>query len=317
MKILVTRQLPFDVQAAFKDYELIYNNEDKPLSHKKLNELIVDVDGVISMLSDSINMEVINKAKKLKVIANYAVGYNNLDITSAQQRDIKVFNTPDVLTETTAELGFSLMMAVARRLVESDTYTRSGAFEGWGPSLFLGNDLYGKTLGIYGFGRIGQAVARCASGFNMKVIYSGRSRKFNEELLLGAKKVSFENMLEQSDFILVAAPLTEDTRYRFGYKEFSKMKKNTIFVNIGRGPIVNESELAKALKENLIFGAGLDVFEDEPEINSDLFELDNIIMLPHIGSSSFSTRAKMAELCIDSVKSTLKGDISHLPNNIC
>lgn len=317
MKILVTRKLPYDVVSAFQDHELIYNDEDRPLSHDELLAFIPEVDAMITMLSDQIDASVLDKAPHLKAIANYAVGYNNLDINAAKQKCIKVFNTPDVLTETTAELGFSLMMAVARRIVESDAYARSGAFEGWGPSLFLGTDLYGKTLGIYGFGRIGQAIARCASGFNMNITYSGRTQKYNEELLLGAKRVSFDTLIEESDFIVVAAPLTGETRYRFGADEFQKMKDTAIFVNIGRGPIVNEAALAKALSEGQIFGAGLDVFENEPEIDSNLFDLDNIVILPHIGSASVATRAKMAALCVDSIRAAFTDTPNKMPNRIC
>ena len=258
------------------------------------------------MLSDNIDSELIENSKKLKVIANYAVGYNNIDVAAAKKHNISVFNTPDVLTETTAELGFSLLISVARRIVEADTFTRSGAFEGWKPSLFLGTDLFGKTIGIYGFGRIGQAVARCATGFNMNIQYYNPSRKFNAELLLNAKQVDFDRLLTTSDFIIITAPLNENTKHKFGINEFKKMKKNAVFVNIGRGPIVIEKDLVTALKNNEIFGAGLDVYEFEPEIDSELYSLDNVIILPHIGSASAETRAEMAKLCITSVKNVLE-----------
>lgn len=317
MKILVTRELPFDVESALSGHELIYNDKDEPMPYDELCDLIQDVDGVISMLSDQIDENLLSIASNLKVIANYAVGYNNIDTEAAKKRGIQVFNTPDVLTETTAELGFTLMMAVARRVVESDAYARSGAFEGWGPSLFLGTDLYGKTLGIYGFGRIGQAVARCASGFHMNVIYHNRSRKFGEELLLGATQVGFDELLLRSDFLVVAAPLNEESMYRFGLREFERMKKTAVFVNIGRGQIVREEELAEALREDEIFGAGLDVFEKEPEIHSDLYDLDNVVMLPHIGSASVATRSKMAALCVNSVLAALSNKEEYLSNRVC
>jgi lactate dehydrogenase-like 2-hydroxyacid dehydrogenase len=317
-KILVTKKLPFDVKSEIKGYNLVYNESDKSLTYDELSKKIVDVDGIISMLSDRIDSNLLKKAKKLKVIANYAVGYNNIDIKTAKSMGIAVFNTPDVLTESTAELGFALMMSVSRRIVESDMFARSGAFEGWSPTLFLGRDLHRKTLGIFGFGRIGQAVARCASGFNMDIIYYNRSRKFNAELLTGVKKVEFDKLLKESDFLIICAPLNEDTKFRFTYEEFKKMKKSAVFVNIGRGEIVKESDLARALKENLIFGAGLDVFEKEPEINSELFNLDNVIILPHIGSAEVDTRAEMAKLCINSIKLVFENNINLSFNNrIC
>jgi lactate dehydrogenase-like 2-hydroxyacid dehydrogenase len=316
-KILITKKLPFDVDKEFGDYDLIYNNTEKSLSYNDLKELVKNADGLISMLSDNIDKEIIECADKLKVIANYAVGYNNIDINVARDKGIAVFNTPYVLTETTAELGFALMISVARRIVEADTFTRSGAFEGWQPSLFLGMDLYGKTLGIYGFGRIGQVVARCASGFNMQIQYCNPSKKFNEELILNARQVDFETLLRTSDFIIVTAPLNSETRHKFGINEFRKMKKSAVFVNIGRGQIVKENDLVLALKNNEIFGAGLDVYEFEPEINSELYSLDNAIILPHIGSASKQTRANMAKLCIDSVKNILENKNKETFNRIC
>lgn len=316
-KIVITEKLPFDVEKHLDGYELIYNKTGKNLSYKELKNYLRDADGLISMLSDNIDSELIENSKKLKVIANYAVGYNNIDVAAAKKHNISVFNTPDVLTETTAELGFSLLISVARRIVEADTFTRSGAFEGWKPSLFLGTDLFGKTIGIYGFGRIGQAVARCATGFKMNIQYYNPSRKFNAELLLNAKQVDFDKLLTTSDFIIITAPLNENTKHKFGINEFKKMKKNAVFVNIGRGPIVIEKDLVTALKNNEIFGAGLDVYEFEPEIDSELYSLDNVIILPHIGSASAETRAEMAKLCITSVKNVLENKEIEAFNRVC
>ncbi len=316
-KIVITKKLPFDVEKEFAGYDVVYNKTNKNLSFSEMKTYLKDADGLISMLSDNINSEIISSSKKLKVIANYAVGYNNIDIDSAKENNVAVFNTPNVLTETTAELGFALMISVARRIVEADTFTRSGAFEGWQPSLMLGTDLYGKTLGIFGFGRIGQALARCASGFNMNIQYYNPNKKYQEELLLNAKQVDFEKLISTSDFIVITSPLNEQTRHKFGIDEFKKMKRNTILINIGRGPIVVEDDLVIALKNNYIFGAGLDVYEFEPEIHSELYSLDNVIILPHIGSATIETRAEMAKLCVNSVKNILENKNTRTFNRVC
>ena len=306
MRILITREIPFDVENYFKSYDVIYNKSSAQMPREELVEKISGVDAVITMLSDRVDKEVIDAGKNLKVIANYAVGYNNIDVKYATEKGIMVCNTPDVLTETTAELGFALMISVARRIVEAHKFVEDGKFMGWKPSLMLGLDLYGKTLGVFGFGKIGQALARCSKGFNMNIIYHSRNRNIQGEILTGAEYSSFERLLEESDFLVVTAPLTDETKHKFTLNEFKKMKRSAIFVNIGRGPIHKEEDLFLALKEGVIAGAGLDVFEEEPKINGGLFTLSNVIMLPHIGSASTETRMAMGKLCCDSVLSVIE-----------
>jgi len=308
MKILVTAKLPFDIAEYLKGYELDYHDSDKPMSRKELLKRAKNADGVISMLSDSIDREFFENCENLKVVANYAVGYNNIDLEAASERNITVCNTPDVLTQTTAELGFALMMAAARKVPQSDKFTKDKKFKGWKSDLFLGMDMHGKTLGIFGFGRIGQAVAQMASGFNMNIIYNSRSRKNQAELLTGAKRVNFEDLVRKSDFLIITAPANEGTKYKFTLETFKQMKASSVVVNIGRGEIIKEADLVKALENNMIFSAGLDVYEEEPKINDGLFKLDNVVMLPHIGSGSYATREEMAKLCCDSVTKVFKGE---------
>lgn len=309
MKILVTQKLPFDVKSYLKSFEVIYNDTDKQMTKKELKEKIVDVDGIITMLSDAMDKEVIDAAKKLKVIANYAVGYNNIDIEYAAEKNILVCNTPDVLTETTAELAVALLLAVSRKIVEAHNFVMDKKFKGWKPELFLGTDLYNKTAGIYGFGKIGQNIARILNGFNTKVVYNSRNRNIQAELLTGAEYVDFETLLTTSDFIIISAPLNEATRHRFTIDEFKKMKGSAILINIGRGPIVKEDDLCIAIANRMIKGCGLDVYEFEPEINKELFKLENVVLLPHIGSASVETRQRMAKLCCDSIISVLKNGV--------
>jgi len=308
MKILVTAKLPFDIAEYLKGYELDYHDSDKPMSRKELLKRAKNADGVISMLSDSIDREFLENCENLKVVTNYAVGYNNIDLEAASERNINVCNTPDVLTQTTAELGFALMMAAARKVPQSDKFTKDKKFKGWKSDLFLGMDMHGKTLGVFGFGRIGQAVAQMASGFNMNIIYNSRSRKNQAELLTGAKRVNFEDLVRKSDFLIITAPANEGTKYKFTLETFKQMKASSVVVNIGRGEIIKEADLVKALENNMIFSAGLDVYEEEPKINDGLFKLDNVVMLPHIGSGSYATREEMAKLCCDSVTKVFKGE---------
>ncbi|PLX66807.1 MAG: D-glycerate dehydrogenase [Denitrovibrio sp.] len=312
MKILITAELPFDVEAYLKGNEVDYN-KGKPLSPKELMKRAKDVDAVISMLSDKIDKDFLASCENLKVVANYAVGYNNIDVQTATEKGVVVCNTPDVLTQTTAELGFTLMMAAARRLPQSEQFTRNKKFKGWKPDLFLGMDLFGKTIGIFGFGRIGQAVAKMASGFNMNIVYNSRSKKTQAELLTGATKVSFEDMVRKSDFVVITAPATEETKHKFTLETFKQMKSSAVVVNIGRGEIIKEKDLVTALQNNMIFSAGLDVYEFEPKIDEGLFKLDNVVLAPHIGSGSYATREAMAKLCCDSVLKVYKGET---PKNI-
>jgi len=306
MKIVVSKKVPFNIENALNDYTVDYNDSETSLSYDELKTRCVDADALVCMLSDRIDKDFIDACGNLKVIANYAVGYNNIDFEYASEKGVCVCNTPDVLTESTAEIGFGLLMAAGRRIGEAERFTREGKFHGWGAGMMLGHDLYGKTLGVFGMGRIGAAVARMALGFNMNIVYHNRSRNLVAENLTGAKYVEFEEFLTDSDFIVVTAPLTDQTKHRFTKKEFHEMKSTAVFVNIGRGPIVKEADLADALENKEIFAAGLDVYEDEPIINEKLFNLENVVLLPHIGSADVDTRAAMGQMCADSVVQVLK-----------
>jgi len=270
---------------------------------------------LITTVSDLVDKKVIDSCPDLKIVSNSGVGYENVDIPYATEKGVFVTNTPNVLTETTADLAWALMFSVARRIVEADAYVREGKFTCWHPSLLLGMDVHEKTLGVYGMGRIGTAVAKRAAGFNMRVIYQNRGRNRISEDETGAAFVDFETLLKESDYIVITAPLTEDTRGRFGLGEFQKMKSTSIIVNVGRGPIIKESELATALKEGAIWGAGLDVFENEPQVNNELLELKNTVLLPHIGSASIETRERMIDMAVQSVELALRGEVpKHLVN---
>lgn len=311
MKILVTAKLPYDVKAHLKGHDVDMAETVDGLSADEFLKRAKDADAMITMLSDKVDADVMKQCKKMKVIANYAVGYNNIDVLAAKAFGITVCNTPDVLTQATAELGFSLMMAAGRRLAEADKFTRTGAFKGWRSDMILGVDFHGKTIGIFGFGRIGQAVAKMATGFNMNILYSARGRKFQQELLTGAQMADFDELVSKSDFVVITAPSNEGTRHKFTAATFDKMKDSAILVNIGRGDIVKEDDLADALEQKKIFAAGLDVYEFEPKINERLYKLDNVVLAPHIGSGTKETREAMAALCCDSILDVFKGKIPH------
>ncbi len=269
---------------------------------------------LITYLSDPINKEVIDSGKNLKIIANYGAGFNNIDFNHAKSCGIWVTNTPGVLHETTADLTWALILGIARQIVPSDRYTREGKFTGWGAKLFLGGDVYGKTLGVIGCGEIGRAVARRALGFGMKVLYHNRNRLSVElEQSLNASYVSLEELLRESDFISLHVPLTEETRYMIGKKQFEMMKPTTYFIHTARGKVVDDQALLDALKSGQIAGAGLDVYENEPEITEGMLEIDNLIVLPHIGSASVETRDRMAMLVAENVSNVLSGKEPRTP----
>ncbi len=309
-KIFITSQYPGEsVKRLSKKYDVeVYPKSTLP-THKELLEQARDSVALITTVSDIVDKELIDQSLQLKIVSNSGVGYENVDIPYATEKGIFVTNTPNVLTETTADLAWALMFSVARRIVEADSYVREGNFTCWHPSLLLGMNIHEKTLGVYGMGRIGSAVARRAKGFNMRVIYQNRSKNENAETETGAEYVDFETLLKESDFIVITAPLTDETRGRFGQGEFQKMKSTSIIVNVGRGPIIREAELASALKTGVIWGAGLDVFENEPEVNNELIELKNTVLVPHIGSASIQTREKMIDMAVTSVELALSGEI--------
>lgn len=296
--IYITSEIPEKgLEILKKEFEIKTNNSGKSLSKNELIAEAKEADAILPLLSDEIDGQVMDELENLKVIANYAVGYNNIDVQAATKRNIIVTNTPDVLTETTADLTWGLLLAVARRIVETDKILRNGNFEGWAPKVLLGKEVNNKTLGIIGLGRIGKAVAKRAQGFNMKVLYNKRNRldKKTEEKL-DVEYRDFENILKEADYISINTPLNKSTYHLFGAKEFSLMKNDGILINTGRGPIIDEKKLVKALGNEEIGGAGLDVYENEPEVEEGLLKFENVVLTPHIGSATYQARNKMAEL---------------------
>ncbi len=309
-KIFVTRKIPEEGIELLREYFVVeVNPDDRELTREELLNGVKGKDGVLCMLSDVIDAEVIQTAgTQCKVFANYAVGYNNIDIKKATELGIAITNTPDVLSNATADLAWALLFAAARRVVESDEYTRAGKFKGWDPIRLLGMDITGKTLGVIGTGRIGGNFARKANAFDMKVLYNKKNRDLDFENDTGALFTDFNELLAESDFVSLHVPLTEKTRHLIGEKELNIMKKTAILINTSRGPVVDEKALVKALKERTIWAAGLDVYENEPEIEADLLGLDNVVLTPHIASGTYETRIKMALLSANSIVSVLNGE---------
>lgn len=282
--------------------------EEVPVPRERLLEEAKHADALLAMLADSIDEAVFTAGNQLKVVANLGVGFDNIDLKMASQKGIAVCNTPDVLTDTTADLAFALLMATARRLVEGTEMIKKNEWKSWSPLLLAGHDVHHKTIGIVGMGKIGETVAKRATGFDMKILYHNRTRKPEAEKALGAVYCSFDELVEKSDFIVCLTPLTNETRNMFTRETFKKMKKDAIFINVGRGPVVDEQALFDALVAQDIAGAGLDVFAKEP-INADhpLLTLPNVVALPHIGSASVETRVTMMKLCLDNIIAVLKG----------
>lgn len=307
-KILVTRRIPeMGIKLLEGKFELDINEEDRVMTKEEIIKRLKGKVGLLCLLTDTIDKDIIESNPKIKVISNYAVGFNNIDVATATKHGIIVTNTPGVLTETTADFAFALMLAAARRIVESDKFARQGRFNGWAPMLLLGQDVYGKKLGIIGLGRIGKAVAKRAKGFDMEMIYYDMQRDEEFEKEYCAKFVDKETLLKESDFISIHVTLTDATRHMISRKEFSMMKKNCVLVNTSRGPVVDEAALVEALKNRKIFAAGLDVFEEEPKIHSGLIGLDNVIITPHLGSASVETREKMAEMAAENLIFAFEG----------
>jgi glyoxylate reductase len=310
VRIYVTRPIFAEaLQKLQREAEVHINSEDRVLSREELISHLRDADGTMALLTDSLDREVLEAAPKLKIIANFAVGFNNIDLEAATSLGILATNTPGALTDTTADFAWALLMAAARRVVEGDTFTRAKKFKAWGPKMFLGHDVHGKTLGLVGLGRIGQAVARRATGFNMQVVFHDTmpvpSTVIQE---LGVRSVSLEELFRISDFISLHVPMLPETRHLLNDRTFAMMKRTAIVVNTSRGPVVDEKALVRALKEGTIAGAGLDVFEKEPEIEPGLFELNNVVLAPHIASASHETRLKMCMMAADNLLASLKGE---------
>lgn len=307
-KVLVTREIPAAGLRLLDDFDVTVLSREPP-AHDELLEAVSNSEGILCTVSEKIDAEVMDAAgEALKAIANMAVGYDNVDVKAANERGITVTNTPGILEETTADTAFMLLLAAARRLGEAERFLRAGKWEAWGPKQFIGPDVWGKTLGVIGFGGIGQAVARRAKGFGMDILYTARSCKEDAEKELGARKVELKELLAESDFVSIHTPLTDETQHLIGEKELDSMKSTAVFVNASRGPVVDESSLAEALENGRIFAAGLDVYEEEPKVHPKLLELENVVLAPHIGSASIETRDKMAALAAENLQAVLNGE---------
>jgi glyoxylate reductase len=309
-RVFVTRKLPkkgLDLITAEFDAE-VWSSEFPP-SKGEIIERAKSCDGLVTLLSDPIDEEVIASLPELKVIAQYAVGYDNIDVARATEQGIMVTNTPGVLTETTADLAWALIMTVSRRIVEADKYVRDHKWKvAWGPEMLLGEDIHGATLGIVGLGRIGEAVSQRAKGFNMRVLYYSRSR-VADEASRGVEYADLDTLLQESDIVSLHVPLTENTHHLIGERELAFMKEGSFLINTSRGPVIDEDALYRSLKEGHLGGAGLDVFDNEPlRDDSPLLELSNIVLAPHIGSASTRTRTVMAEMCAKNLIAALAGE---------
>jgi glyoxylate reductase len=307
--IFISNVLPQEARALIpRDIAVDYHDSDMPLSKAELIRRLRGKDGLICHIISTVDDEVLAAAPTLKVVSNVAVGFNNIDVAAARKRSVVVTNTPDVLTETTADFAWALLMAAARRVVEADTFARSGQWQRWQWDLLWGQDVYGKTLGILGFGRIGRAVARRARGFNMRVLYHDTVRcEPAVEREVGATYADAETVLRESDFVSVHTLFVPETRHLINERTLRMMKKTAILVNAARGPIVDEAALVRALSEGWIAGAGLDVFEEEPKIHPGLPPLKNVVLAPHIASASFDTRLAMGTLAVRNCLAVLDG----------
>ncbi len=309
-KVFVTRIIPdhgLEQIQAHCDAEVW--TEPLPPPYEHICRRIANCDGLVSLLTDRIDSGLLDAGPKLKVVSNFAVGFNNIDVPAATARGIAVGNTPGVLTDATADMAFCLLIAAARRVVEGHTYSESGRWKTWEPLGHLGQDLAGRTLGIVGMGRIGYAMAqRCRGGWGMKVLYFDVNRSEKAEKELGAKQVDFDTLLRESDFISVHADLNESTRRMFGEAQFKKMKRTAVFVNTARGPLVDQTALCTALQSGTIFAAGLDVTDPEPPDPDDpILKLPNLIVAPHIASATVGTRNAMADICAKNLIAGLNG----------
>jgi glyoxylate reductase len=309
MKVFITRELP---EIAFKllkqnKIPFDYYKKDQPIPRKLLLNKIKNCEALISLLTEKIDKDIIDQMPRCKIIANYAVGYNNIDVEYAKKKKIFVTNTPDVLTESTADLAMALVLACARRLSEGEILIKKEKFKGWKPKLLLGMELKGKNFGILGAGRIGSAVAKRAKSFGTNILYVDQNRNERIEKELGAKRVSLKYLLQNSDILSVHLPLNDKTYHFLNTEKLNQLKKNSIIVNTSRGEVIDERALISLLKRNRIRAVGLDVFENEPKLNPELIEFPNVIVLPHLGSATEEARSGMAELAVRNVINVLNG----------
>lgn len=315
--ILISRTLPAEaVEAARARADVDLHDSETSLPKAELVARLRGRRGLVCLITDQIDDALLASCPELKVVSNVAVGFNNIDVPAATRRGVVVTNTPDVLTDTTADFAWALLMATARRVVEADRYVREGQFRRWEYMVMLGGDVHGKTLGIVGFGRIGRAVAKRALGFGMRVLYQDAvAADKPTERGLNATRVDLPTLLRESDFVSIHTPLLPETHHLFGADALRAMKTTAYLINASRGPVVDEAALVQALRERWIAGAGLDVFEDEPTVHPGLMELPNVVMAPHIASGSRETRTKMALLAIDNCLAVLEGRTPPTPLN--
>ena len=310
MKVLVTGNLPPDIMARIEaHHEVCGHQQDRPMDRQAMLNAVKGKHGLLCMISDTIDQQLLDRAPELKMIANFGVGFNNIDVSAATARGIMVSNTPGVLTDATADLSMALILSVGRRIVEADQHTRDGKFLFWAPFYFLGREISGKTLGIVGLGRIGQAVARRAAAFDMKVIYHNHRPLAPEQAkqFSALQHVELDFLLKEADFVSLHVPLTPETHHIIGSRELALMKSSAYLINTARGPGVDEAALLEALQQGKIAGAGLDVYEDEPALTPGLIDLPNVVLLPHMGSATLETRRKIADLAVDNLLAGLEG----------
>jgi len=311
-KIFVSRKIPGTTldRLTSSDNEVKVSEFDRPLSAEEFLERAEGVDAILSLLTDKINGEVVDAiGPQLKVVSNYAVGFDNIKVDELTEKGIVVTNTPsNEVNESVAEHAWALMLALARRVVEADESTRRGAYKGWEPGIFLGNNMIGKTLGIIGLGRIGKMAARRAKGWEMKVLYNKRSRDEEAEKELGIEFSDLDRLYSESDFISLHVPLTDETRHMINKDAFLKMKKGVYLVNTARGAVVDEGDLVEAIRDGKVGGAGLDVYDNEPNINPELVAMENVILTPHIASATWEARDKMGSQAVDAIFKVLEGE---------
>lgn len=309
--VYITRKLPNEIVEKLSQFQVrMWEEEGKPVPREILLKEVENVNGLICLLTDTIDEEVISRAKHLQIISNVAVGYNNIDVQAATKKGIIVTNTPGVLTETTADLTFTLLMAAARGIPAASDALRGGQWGAWSLMEFTGQDIFEATLGIIGLGRIGEALVKRAQGFNMNVLYYNRTRKYDKERELGITYAEQSELLQRSDYVCLMLPYSPEVHHLIGKEELSLMKRNAILINTARGGLFDEEALYHALKSGEIWGAGLDVFEQEPvPVDHHLLTLTNVVTLPHIGSASLKTRMKMAYLAVDNIIRVLNGDV--------
>ncbi len=315
MEVFVTRKIPeIGLNKIREKFDTEINPHPRQLEKQEIIEGVKGKDALLCLLTDEIDEEIIEAGKDLKVISNYAVGYDNIDVEAATERGIAVTNTPGVLTDATAEMAWSLIFAVTRNVVKGDKFVREDKFKGWNPTLMIGHEVHNKTLGVIGMGNIGSCVARKAEAFDMDVLYYNRSRKKEIEKEIGAEYVDLDTLLSKSDIVTIHVPLTDKTEGMISWEELDIMKESSYLINTARGEVVNEKALIEALRSNKINGAGIDVYSDEPYgANPDYYELENVVLTPHLGSASHRARDGMSDMSADNLIDVLEG---RKPNHI-